>query len=453
MSVRANKLAERALFAGLVITCLGSYFGNVFIAAGHVFLLLALGCQLTVAWKERRAGVKRSQEPNPRLSAWFLVALLAAIIASILVNLKQIEEPLAVLKKARYHVIWVGLLLTPGLRNLFFRRIEGWAPWLLLAWLLSLSLATLSGMAGVLTGYNPLLLAPEAYPTRVAGVSTMVMTYAYSVQFSVLLLASLYVLGKDVRNWLYQRRGWLEAVVLSSLVLSALGLYFSYTRGALVGALAGGVCLLLTQWRSLGIQARKMAIGTAAIIVLAGGMLAWTQGSRYVSMEALKADSVRVCQWKAAWLTFLEHPWFGLGYRQFEQKCVALKKSHGMEPDLVVNRNGKKVQVYFSGHAHNEYLEALASTGIFGALAFLGFCACWFREALKGKLTRALFLPVIVAYLLSGCVQNMFTDSEVLNFLLFLYFLSQVVLDWEELKSSSGAGGRLQARQPARPSA
>lgn len=451
LDFRSTTVVGRALFAGLVITCLGSYFGNVFIAAGHVFLLVALGVQMVASWKARRNGLAvQPVERRPRPSAWFLVALLLAIIASVLVNLQDIKEPLSVLKKTRYHVIWAGLLFTPGLRTLFFRRIADWAPWLLLAWLASLTLATLSGMVGVLTGYNPLLLAPEAYPTRVAGVSTMVMTYAYSVQFSVLLLASLFVLGKDARDWIYQKRGWLEPVVFGSLVLAVLGLYFSYTRGALAGALAGGVCLLMTQWRSLAIQARKMAIGVAVLVVLAGGVLAWKQGSRYVSWEALKADSVRVCQWKAAWLTFLDHPWFGLGYRQFEQKCVALKKSYGMGPDHTVERHGKKVYVYFSGHAHNEYLEALASTGLLGALAFLGFCGCWFREVLRGTLARAVFLPVIVAYLLSGFVQNMFTDSEVLNFLLFLYFLSQVLLDWEESRSRSEDAGKMGAREPAR---
>lgn len=435
MDYRLSAQAPRFLFAGLLCSCLGSYFGNVFIAAGHGMLLISMGLHLLLWSRERHAGTGPSGEgagwrqARPRWSTWFLAAMILTILISVFANWREIEEPLKVIKKARYHLIWAGLILTPGVRASFFSRIEAWAPWLVLAWLSSLSLATLSGIIGVATGYNPLLLAPNAFPTRVGGVSNMVMTYAYSLQFSVLLLVALSIGRDDVRQWLGGGRGWLKGLIVGALPLAAAGLYLTYTRGAVMGALAGGLCLVLIQ---PGIRLRRLVVWGLSLLVLVAGALALDEENRYLSARALSPDRVRLSQWKAAWLTFQKQPVFGVGYRQFEERCLFLKAEFGMPLDTLVPVDGEKVPVYFSGHAHNEYLEALASTGLLGAFALFGFCGFWAWEVSRGKLARHFFLPVVVAFLVSALVQNLFTDSEDLNFLLLLYFLSQAVLDWEE---------------------
>ncbi|MEM0969864.1 MAG: hypothetical protein AAGJ31_10970, partial [Verrucomicrobiota bacterium] len=89
---------------------------------------------------------------------------------------------------------------------------------------------------------------------------------------------------------------------------------------------------------------------------------------------------------------------------------------------------------YYKGHAHNDYLESLASTGVVGTVFFLGFLGAWIMEVGRRPLARKLFLPVIAAYMVSSVFQNIFTDSEVLNFLLLIYFASQILLDWEDRK-------------------
>ena len=445
MKFQASSVVEKSLFAGLFSSCLGSYFGNVFISVSHGLFVIAIVLQLVISYKCRRLGEGNEEWGGggaiwrwPRWSTVFLILVALAIVISILVNLHEIKGPFSILKKLRYHLIWACLLLMPDLMTLISRKIKDWVPWLLLAWLISLSFATLSGMVGVLTGYNPLLLAPASYPTRVSGVYAMVMTYAYSVQFSVLLLVSLFVAGRDVWSWLFQGYRWLNLVAVASLILAVLGLYFSYTRGALAGAIGGGLCLVAIYRR------RSLLIGLASLTILAAAF-AMVEKSRYVSLDALKADSVRVNQWKVAWLTFLKHPCFGLGYRQLEQKCVALKIKYGIPKDHKKEVNGKMVPVYFSGHAHNDYLEAFGATGAFGGFAFLGFLFFWCREVIRDRLARIIFLPVLVAYLISSWVQDMFTDSEVLNFLLLLYFVSQLVIDRERF-----GAGRSETRQAGR---
>jgi O-antigen ligase len=108
-------------------------------------------------------------------------------------------------------------------------------------------------------------------------------------------------------------------------------------------------------------------------------------------------------------------------------RSVELKKRYGIERDPGFIDNGG----YLRGHAHNNYLEALASTGIFGGLAFLAFCVYWTGEALRSRYAF-IFVPLIAAFLVSGLFTNTFFDSETLNCILLLYLFSQWTFRWEE---------------------
>ena len=127
-------------------------------------------------------------------------------------------------------------------------------------------------------------------------------------------------------------------------------------------------------------------------------------------------DTARVGIWKAATLSFLDNPLFGLGHRQLEKQTIELKKRYGMPPDY----RGK----YLSFHAHNNYLEAFASNGIFGGLAFFAFCLFWFYELYRSSHAKLYFLPIVVGFFVSGLFENTFTDSEVLHTIMLLYFFS-----------------------------
>jgi O-antigen ligase len=146
-------------------------------------------------------------------------------------------------------------------------------------------------------------------------------------------------------------------------------------------------------------------------------------------VDPSKGVSVRVSQWKAASLAFIENPVLGVGYRQFEKQSADLKKRYRMPPD----KRGR----YFKGHAHNNFLEAFASIGLFGGVSFLAFCLFWVLEMVRSTHAKYFFLPVVTAFLVSGMFENTFTDSEVLNSIMLFYFLSQVTLDWEEERIES----------------
>ncbi|NLT72243.1 MAG: O-antigen ligase family protein [Verrucomicrobiaceae bacterium] len=231
------------------------------------------------------------------------------------------------------------------------------------------------------------------------------MTFAYTLQFSVVALAGFVMvpsLWKEVT-----RIPWWVAVF--SFVIACGAMYLTYTRGAMLGVVTGFLAFVILRSPKL--------LFALLIIGVAGGIYAYTDDSRYFYLE----DPVRVNQWTAAAVSFLERPMFGLGFRNFETYSVVLKERYGFAMDTVDLQGNP---VFFKGHAHNNFLEAFASTGLFGGIALLGFCYHWVRESLRGRYSL-IFVPLIAAFLVSGLFENTFYDSEVLNCILLIYLFSQ----------------------------
>ena len=77
-------------------------------------------------------------------------------------------------------------------------------------------------------------------------------------------------------------------------------------------------------------------------------------------------------------------------------------------------------------------LESLVSAGVLGGLFFLGFCWSWVVEMYKASIGKSVFLPVVVAFMVTGFFESFFFDSEVVGFLMVIYVFSQIALDREE---------------------
>jgi len=399
---------SRLLGIGLLLLTLGVFLGDALIAAGQVCVVVAVVLNLT---QQKEAWLQLRRLPA---SAWWLIAFAVFAVISVVANWDEIDRPLSYLKKTRYDLIYVSILLVPtALWKALSpaRNRDG----LMLGWLIPFIPAFIVGLIGILRLDHPFADLIPSKAERLSGLHGEVMTFAYTLQFSVIALSVFFftpALWKAIT-----RVPWKWVIVFAILV--GVAMYLTYSRGAMLGVVVG-----LTVFAMM--RSRYLMLGLLAVGLI-GGIVAFSQGARYLNFE----EPVRGNQWRAATVAFIENPMFGLGFRNFEIQSVELKKRYGIEAEIIENVDGVEIISYVKGHAHNNFLEAFASIGVFGGLCFIGFCSAWFREVWRSRY-RELFIPLLVAFIVSGLFENTFYDSEVLNCILLIYFFSQVAIVWEK---------------------
>ena len=416
-----EQLTSRGLMVTLALFAIGTLGGSRVISAAHIMFGICV-ILIIVQWCQRKKplpSVKRLPWSGSLLA---LLILAGVVILSVLANWSSYESPIRDLKKVRYELVAIGLCVLPMTHRVLHEKVWLWRV-IVFGGGVVVIVVTVLGMIGQVMGSQPLenYIERPIREGRLGGISGSVMTYGYTMQFIFLLVLAAWFPTEKVKCWITDicsdRRIWFGFLSVLSLTV-ALGVYLSMSRGAVLGIGVG--CLgLLTVLRS-----RKLWM-LAVVALLAVGWFARENQARY--FRSLKKDTVRYAQWKGSALAFLDHPLFGLGHRQFEKQSDKLKQSYGMPPDW-------RKRTYFRGHAHNNFLESFASNGIFGGLALIAFCGFWLKEAWASSDGRRFFVPIVLAFIASGLVENTFTDSEVLHTILFLYVLSHVVLRSEEGK-------------------
>ena len=174
------------------------------------------------------------------------------------------------------------------------------------------------------------------------------------------------VLGK------VRRERWFAVGLLALLPLGAL--FLSASRGGIISLAAelGLLTLLLILRRAGG----KHVLAGAMVLLFAFLLVSWLGAQqileRFSSMQSLEVTSGKRASMRLdTWHIFREHPWTGTGLGTLQTVFPAYETQYDAK---VVN------------HSHNDYLEALAETGIAGAA-----CCAWFLGALFfGSLRRAL---------------------------------------------------------------
>ena len=175
------------------------------------------------------------------------------------------------------------------------------------------------------------------------------------------------VLGK------VRRERWFLVGLLALFPLGAL--FLSASRGGIISFAAelGVLALLVILRRSGG----KHVLAGGVVLLLAFMMVSWLGArqilERFSSMQSLEVSSGKRASMRAdTWHIFRDHPWIGTGLGSLQM----------VFPPYETLYDGKVVN-----HAHNDYLEALAETGIAGAA-----CCAWFLGALFFHSLRRLLL-------------------------------------------------------------
>ncbi len=193
--------------------------------------------------------------------------------------------------------------------------------------------------------------------------------------------------------------GGVTRVVSIGMMLSMIAVILSFSRGALVGLVAGaaslGVIAVLLR------RATRVVLGVASAIIVAvpvlrAGLELFDQGYRFQGLTEYDVTG-RLAAWVAGLRVFGEAPW-GVGPGQFEPAVATLFE-------------------YYS--AHNTFLRVLVENGIFGVILIGTIIAIILSMGIAAlRIANRLRSPALLvncAWLLSCLVaiisQGMFIDA------------------------------------------
>ena len=158
-------------------------------------------------------------------------------------------------------------------------------------------------------------------------------------------------------------------------VVSIGSLFLAASRGGIVSLAVEVVVVVL--WMSLRRMGAKQLLGGAAVLIAALGMVSWLGvkeiSQRFSSMKAMEVSTgKRASMRRDTWRIFVDHPWMGTGLGTLQ---IVYPPYETLYDGRIVN------------HAHNDYVEALAETGIAGGLCcalYLGLLLFHSSQQLSG---------------------------------------------------------------------
>jgi len=212
-------------------------------------------------------------------------------------------------------------------------------------------------------------------------------------------------------------------------------LYWTATRGALLGMMAAIFCLLIF----LFIQRTKRLfkfIGLALMVFMVVGGLAIYLARDHpfvakdqtlsrltsISLRSLTADGstkTRIMAWQTAYRSWRQRPILGWGLENY---------------NLAYHQNASAEFLELSGNtwfdrAHNKVFDVLVTSGIFGLLSYLAIFGCMIfllmRRWLRGG-RRDWISPIILSLLVAYFLQNLFVFDTPASYLMFFTVLAFV---------------------------
>ncbi len=312
-----------------------------------------------------------------------------------------------------------------------FERMEGWV---LLAHLLGLFFAasavlrvekkwrawflTSLGVATVLVGYALLQLngslAIHQGSTRIDA------SLGNSAYFAIYLLFTTFVAG-----WLAltERRAWLKWSLLALAAITATLIFYTGTRGTIIGLILGlSLAALLTALTSGG-RARRYAAGACVLILILVGSFYLVRDSSFVQNNyalervasiSLSDGATRFTIWQMAFKGVLERPVLGWGQEGFN---YVFNKYY--DPSLY------KQEAWFD-RAHNAFIDWLSAGGIPAFLLYLSLFVSaivllWRRSELS-RPERIALTAALVGY----AVHNTFVFDNLYSYIYFFAILALI---------------------------
>jgi len=220
------------------------------------------------------------------------------------------------------------------------------------------------------------------------------------------------------------RRNWLRISFLATLLLvMTLSLFLASSRGAWLG-LSIGLVFLGWLFSCLGTGRRRLAtrvipIFLLLLLILTAFFLPRLLEKKFVREELEKGTlGIRVLIWEGTAKMIAAHPLQGSGIGSFQAAYPRYRL-----PEYFANPHA----VDSTAHAHNEFLEIAAETGILGLLAFLWVLSVFFIKGIDiVKREEDRYKQIVVMGLISGAAGLLVTNLVGVN----LRFPSSAIFLW-----------------------
>ncbi len=229
-----------------------------------------------------------------------------------------------------------------------------------------------------------------------------------------IFLAAWFFIGANKR--------WEKVVYGLIALLELVILYYTATRGAILGLIAGAlVTLAILAWRSRG-KARKVSLGViAAIIILIGVFIAAKDLpmiknnpvlGRFASISTTETTTQsRFIIWQMGWQGFKENPILGWGPENYN---LVFNKYY----DARLWR-----QEQWFDRSHNIIFDWLIAAGLLGLLSYLAILVSAWWTIKKTSLSlkeKGIFSGLLVAYF----VHNFFVFDNLVSYIMFFSVLA-----------------------------
>lgn len=336
------------------------------------------------------------------LSTWALIAFIGAQLLSATLNFSELHDKARSIGAIKYPMVAIFCLIIFRTHNLLeHEKIKKCGRIAIHIFLATMILAFFYGFArsrlDMFGGFNN---------TRIGGF-TDVMRYGYG---SAIVLMVLLTLGLMIRSKLRINKFYFWI----SWGIGFLGMYLSYTRGAMLGFLLGLPVVLFYYNNRIGkIFTTICAFVVATMITFA--IFGGSNKSRFLISLNNQSENTRLSQFQSAFHAFKERPILGFGPGQLTFNVKELKEKYNLEHKEYIQ------------HAHNVFLETAANTGIIGLLTFIAWLLLWANELLKyrNNLAKQMFFPVILFIFVAGQVE-MIMMAQTSTMIYFLYAISHL---------------------------
>ncbi len=379
----------------LGITLFTTFTGS---AAFHILMVIPSFYFLYKSLKDRTFFLPQS--------SYFLLALMAAGIASITENQNIIHEPLLQMLKMKYY--FMGLINIWALHYLIRNYLSSRKIRILISTaLICASAASLSGIFAIFLGHHPFRLAPTLNPNFASGMFASSVSYGHAIGLFSLLVFGMLILYRHIRH---HRLGSLLLFLV--FFINTAGLVLSHCRSAVISFLMTFPFLFAKKSKPLIVLFFGAALSFICILFLNSTQIQ----NMFLNSKSIESYQKRYALVQTAIAVVKEKPFFGIGYKNFIEQVPNIKRQHKI--DFPKD----------AGDAHNNIIEHMASTGLVGMLLFVLFQLFWLIETYHRRdIVGYLVIPFILYFMISGLTYYSAGDGKIMFLVMLIYSLSQAI--------------------------